>query len=91
MQLILVIWYQIENDGFNDEIRGIWAGGGFTRPNQWRHNIIDYVTIATTGNSVDFGDDSQSQERRQHLLATIFNKRDILLLDPEIVIQIKMY
>jgi hypothetical protein len=32
--------------------RGVWGGGG----NAGEQNIIDYVTIATTGNATDFGD-----------------------------------
>ena len=44
---------------FSDGSRGCWAGGvwsigpatGNTFP-----NIIDYITIATTGNALDFGD-----------------------------------
>ena len=46
--------------GVNDTIRGIFCGGGSTTPFTPSHNatinMIDYVTIAQTGNSVDFGD-----------------------------------
>ena len=35
--------------------RGCFAGGYFPT-GQVRHNVIDYVTIASTGNAADFGD-----------------------------------
>ena len=35
--------------------RGIFAGG-ISEPSPTRHNEIDYITIATTGNATDFGD-----------------------------------
>jgi hypothetical protein len=41
--------------GLSDSTRGIWAGG--LHPiTEARFNVIDYITIATTGNLVDFGD-----------------------------------
>ena len=39
--------------GASSPTRGIFAGGG---ANDVEYNIIDYVTIATTGNAQDFGD-----------------------------------
>ena len=37
--------------------RGIWGGGiTVTSPTTPATNVIDYITIATTGNSLDFGD-----------------------------------
>ena len=46
--------------GVNDTVRGILGGGGSTTPFVPSHNgvtnVIDYVTIAQTGNAVDFGD-----------------------------------
>jgi hypothetical protein len=38
------------------QTRGFWAGGYATAPIADFLNIIDYVTIATTGNAQDFGD-----------------------------------
>ena len=35
--------------------RGIFAGG-ISEPSPTRHNEIDFITIATTGNATDFGD-----------------------------------
>jgi hypothetical protein len=35
--------------------RGCFAGGYFPSP-QTRYNVIDYVTISSTGNAADFGD-----------------------------------
>ena len=46
--------------GVNDTVRGILGGGGSTTPFVPSHNgitnVIEYVTIAQTGNGVDFGD-----------------------------------
>jgi len=46
--------------GVNDTIRGVFCGGASSTPHVPSHggvtNMIDYVTIAQTGNSVDFGD-----------------------------------
>ena len=46
--------------GVNDTIRGLFCGGASTTPFVPAHNgvtnVIDYVTIAQTGNAVDFGD-----------------------------------
>ena len=46
--------------GVNDTIRGIFCGGASTTPFVPSHNaetdMIEYVTIAQTGNAVDFGD-----------------------------------
>ena len=36
--------------------RGIWASGGLAGPALGNSNVIDYVTISSTGNAVDFGD-----------------------------------
>ena len=41
--------------GLSNQTRGIFAGGYTTSPGQHR-NIIDYVTIASTGDATDFGD-----------------------------------
>lgn len=39
--------------------RGVWAGGPTGSSGSTASNIIDYVTIATTGNATDFGDMTQ--------------------------------
>ena len=36
--------------------RGIWAGGSIGGGPPFNTNVIDYVTIASTGNATDFGD-----------------------------------
>ena len=42
--------------GFSNQTRG-GRGGGFTGgPNAFANNVIDYVTISSTGNASDFGD-----------------------------------
>jgi hypothetical protein len=41
----------------SNSIRGIFAGGTtYTAPASTYYNIIDYITIASTGNANDFGD-----------------------------------
>jgi hypothetical protein len=46
--------------GFNascgSSTRGIWANGGLDQNPAVFYNVIDYVTIASTGNATDFGD-----------------------------------
>ena len=39
----------------SSSLRGLFAGGTRTAP-ATNSNIIDYVTIASTGNASDFGD-----------------------------------
>tara|TARA_Y100000591_G_scaffold182023_2_gene157187 strand:+ start:961 stop:3486 length:2526 start_codon:yes stop_codon:yes gene_type:complete len=39
--------------GMSSSTRGLFAGGKYSTPYQ---NIIDYITIASTGNATDFGD-----------------------------------
>jgi len=46
---------------FSSSTRGIWAGGGLGFAGDSLENVIDYVTIATTGNATDFGDLSTAQ------------------------------
>ena len=43
-------------DGCSSPTRGIFGGGGTTPSAGDRGNVIDYITIQTTGNSSDFGD-----------------------------------
>ena len=43
------------SSGASSSTRGVFAGGQFASPHPVT-NIIDYITIATTGNSADFGD-----------------------------------
>jgi len=40
----------------SSSIRGVWGGGMNPSPTAIDFNILDYVTIASTGNAVDFGD-----------------------------------
>lgn len=42
--------------GCSDGSRGLFAGGDVTGSGSSQTNTIDYVTIATPGNAVDFGD-----------------------------------
>jgi len=41
--------------GLSNNIRGIFAGGR-NQPAAQYNNVIDYITMATTGNATDFGD-----------------------------------
>ena len=45
-------------------VRGIWAGGYAPQANPSNKNseVIDYLTVATLGNSIDFGDLSEDTE-----------------------------
>ena len=42
----------VKQDGASNTIRGFFAGGSDPAIT----NIIDYITIASTGNAADFGD-----------------------------------
>ena len=48
--------------GCSNSIRGVFAGGRIGESPSVRTDIIDYVTIASTGNATDFGDFSTSGE-----------------------------
>jgi hypothetical protein len=50
------------DSGCSSSTRGIFAGGLSTGPTTW-HNNIDYVTISTTGDAVDFGDLSEPKNQ----------------------------
>ena len=43
-------------DGLSNNTRAIFGGGATNAGKSTRSNIIDYVTIANTGNATDFGD-----------------------------------
>ena len=40
----------------SNTIRGVMAGGWTSLGNQTQSNVIQYITVATTGNASDFGD-----------------------------------
>jgi len=42
--------------GLSDATRGVIGGGGGGGAGSGYTNIMDYITIATTGNATDFGD-----------------------------------
>ena len=60
-------WSEFGTALMND--RGIFGGG-----NTSVSNVMDYITIATTGNATDFGDLSQA---RQHLCGVSSNTRGV--------------
>ena len=45
-----------ESPSLNGGARGLFAGGYQNAPGTISYNIIDYVTISTLGNAIDFGD-----------------------------------
>lgn len=47
--------------GCSSSTRGIFGGGYAPSPVATRFNIIEYITIATTGNATDFGDLTQAR------------------------------
>ena len=47
-----------EMDGFGDSTRGIFANG-YDHPS--RINVIEYITIASEGNGIDFGDSTMKR------------------------------
>jgi len=53
----------LEFEAFNNELnggnRGLFFGGGYGGSPAPAYNIIDYITISTTGNALDFGDLTQ--------------------------------
>ena len=48
--------------GASSSTRGLVAGGVMTDSPYFRYNIIDYVTIASVGNAIDFGDMTNTSE-----------------------------
>ena len=55
-------WLQVStfSPNLNGGARGLFMGGN-NDPSI--HNSIDYITIATTGNAIDFGDTTQARRR----------------------------
>ena len=52
----LTVERSMNNAAFGNGSRGCWAGGHGTPVGDGTTNIIDYVTLANTGNAQDFGD-----------------------------------
>jgi len=48
--------------GVASSTRGVFGGGIYVSGSAIRTNVIDYVTIASTGNAIDFGDMSVTRE-----------------------------
>ena len=48
---------------FSSTTRGLWAGGYVNTPASTFFNTIDFVTIATDGNPIDFGDTTTASYR----------------------------
>ena len=46
---------RMEHTAASDPTRAVFAGGNTTGPSVLQ-NVIDFVTISTTGNASDFGD-----------------------------------
>ena len=50
--------------GMATQTRAVFCGGLIESPNT-NTNLIDYVTIASAGNAVDFGDIMQATQRQR--------------------------
>ena len=50
------------DSGFSNETRGVFHLGLSTGPTTY-HNIIDYITISSTGNAQDFGDTTYTRSQ----------------------------
>ena len=57
---ISVVKKEFNKGQVNSAVRGIFAGG-YKSPNNF-YNIIDFVTISSTGNAQDFGDLTQARK-----------------------------
>ena len=55
--------YLVNLGGAASSTRAVWMGGGIAAPTYAAQNVIDYNTITTLGNAVDFGD---LQEASKH-------------------------
>ncbi len=58
--------YLVNMGGASSSTRAVWMGGGIAAPTYAAQNVIDYSTIATLGNALDFGD---LQEATKHTSA----------------------
>ena len=65
-------WFQVHtfSPNLNGGVRGIFAGGWRNSPSTARSNVIEFVTISTTGNTTDFGELS----RRTSYIGTCSSK-----------------
>ena len=64
----------VANDTLDGGARGLFGGGYTNSPASSNTNIIDYITISTTGNAIDFGDLSAA---RQDAHGTSSNTRGV--------------
>jgi len=59
-------WWQIDSftpDSATGGARGVFAGGQSPSSPGGSSNVIDYITISTTGNAIDFGDTTEARAR----------------------------
>ena len=47
---------RVSGGGSGNSVRGLFSGGYAPGPGATGHNTIDYITIASGGNAIDFGD-----------------------------------
>jgi len=47
---------QASRPDLNGGARGVFGGGWLSSPTPTLYNVIDYITISSTGNAIDFGD-----------------------------------
>ena len=60
--------------GLNSSVRGVFAGGRSTPSAPAETNIIDYITMSSTGNTQDFGD---LTDPRRHAIAACNSTRGV--------------
>ena len=53
----------VSSPNLDGGVRGIFAGGWRNSPSTARSNVIEFVTISTTGNTTDFGDTYPARTR----------------------------
>ena len=59
--------FTVSNGNANNSTRALFAGGEAGAPVSLIYNVIDFITIATTGNATDFGDESITVRSRAAL------------------------
>jgi len=82
-------WAEVQSSSpnLNGGARGV-LGGGYTQSSPNAFNIIDYITISSTGNAIDFGDLSTAKwgtsscaSSTRGLLAGGYNSTNINVID----------
>jgi hypothetical protein len=67
----LTIARNAHNTGLSNSTRGVWSNGLIDGAAPNTTNVIDYVTIASAGNAVDFGDSTQIKFERTGVASAV--------------------